>query len=94
MLQFFNTNLFRAKLVKLRHFPRKNFGALETFGVQNDFCDQLVIGHHHGDGTEESGQVIRKFGSSRVTGVHCDEGGASRYQLDLTALKHKPDIKF
>ena len=49
-----------------------------------------VVGHHHGDGAEESLQVVGQLCATGVAGVHRDEAGARRHQLDLTALEHEP----
>lgn len=53
-------------------------------------CDECVVGHHHGDGPEESLEVVGKLCSAGVAGVHGDEGGARHHQLDVFALKHEP----
>lgn len=53
-------------------------------------CDERVVGHHHGDGPEESLEVVGKLRSTGVAGVHGDEGGARHHQPDLLALKHEP----
>ena len=48
-----------------------------------------VIGDHHRHRSEESFQVIWKFGTTSVPRVHRDESSSCRVQFYLTSLEHE-----
>ena len=79
--------LLRGKLVELNHFLAQDACALESIGHQDDFGDQGVIGHHHGNGPEEGFEIVREFGSAGVAGIHRDEHAESGIQGDNSAVE-------
>ena len=48
-----------------------------------------VVGHHHGDGAEESFQIIWQLSTSGVARVHGDEGGTGVDQFDFATFEHE-----
>ena len=63
----------------------------ESHGVEGDFSDESVVGNHHGDGTEENFEIVRKFGSTSVSGVHGDEHGAGGIERKFRSFEHEPE---
>lgn len=58
-------------------------------GLITHLSDKSVVGDHHSYRSEEGFQVVGKFGSACVTGVHGDESGARHDQLYLSPLEHE-----
>ena len=81
--------LLTAQLVHLHHLLGEDSRVLEALRVQDNLGDELVVGHHHGNRSEQGLQVVGQLGAARVAGIHCDEGGARRDQLDLAALENE-----
>lgn len=49
-----------------------------------------VVWHHHGEGPEESLQVVRELSAAGVPGVHGDKDSTCSDELDLSTLEHEP----
>lgn len=75
--------LLRTQPISGDDLHRQRLRRQESGRVQFDLRYQSVIGNHHGDGSEEGLEVIGQFRPSRVTGIHGDEHGAGRVQLQF-----------
>jgi len=60
------------------------------YRISRLFKKLTVVGHHHGYRSKERLEVVRKFGSSSVAGIHRDESRTGRHQLYLSAFEHEP----
>ena len=65
----------------------------EAHGVERDFADERVVGHHHGNSSEQDFQVVWQFSATRVTRVHGDEHCAGWIKRQLSAFEHEPKRK-
>mmetsp|Transcript_19505 Transcript_19505/g.56126 ORF Transcript_19505/g.56126 Transcript_19505/m.56126 type:complete len:212 (+) Transcript_19505:6194-6829(+) len=77
----------------LRHMPlaleeeindlaRQLLGGDNALAVKHHLRDELAIGNHHCDGTEESLEVVRQVAAAGVPGVHGDENANVFVELD------------
>ena len=70
-------NLFRqlllAQLVQRVEFPAEDNVFLEPAGRQFHPDDDLPVGNHHGDGSEEDLEIFRQLLSPGVSGIHREE---------------------
>mmetsp|Transcript_20734 Transcript_20734/g.31850 ORF Transcript_20734/g.31850 Transcript_20734/m.31850 type:complete len:616 (-) Transcript_20734:4614-6461(-) len=64
-------------------------GSGETFRHEHVFANEHNIGHNHCARSEEGFQVLRKFSSSGVTGVHRDEEADSQTERDFFVLEQE-----
>mmetsp|Transcript_1997 Transcript_1997/g.5250 ORF Transcript_1997/g.5250 Transcript_1997/m.5250 type:complete len:276 (-) Transcript_1997:2227-3054(-) len=55
-----------------------------TLTVKHDLGDQLAIGNHHRHGSEQRFEVVGQIATTRVSGIHGDEGGHVLVQLDAS----------
>ena len=58
-----------------------------TFSVWWDV--RTIVWDHHGEGSEESLEIVWQLSPTSIAGVHGDKHRACLVQLDLTALKQK-----
>ena len=65
-------------------------GIRVAHGIQENFANHCVVWHHHGDGSKEDLEIVRKFGAARIARVHCDKWTASHSERQIGALKHEP----
>lgn len=58
-----------------------------TFSVWWDV--RTIVWDHHGEGSEESLEIVWQLSPASIAGVHGDKHRACLVQLDLTTLKQK-----
>ena len=71
----------------------KNRGGV-TVREEDDLGDEVVVGHHHGDGSEERDQVVGQVGPVGVGRVHRDENSYLRVKRYFLVLEKELDAPF
>ena len=79
--------LLFSQAVQYRHLLRESFRRVETFAKEHNFTNLLQIRHNHSNGAEQSLQVIRKFGSTRIPRIHSDENTGACVAIDFFSFK-------
>ena len=63
-----NLNKLNKEIITLSYLS-----VVEALAKQDNLRNEARVGYHHGDGSEHTLQVVRKFRTTCVPGVHCDE---------------------
>jgi len=69
------------------HFLRQHLRHYETFGHQHVIANHEQVGYNHRHRSEKLFQIVRKFRTSLVTGIHRHEITYRTSQLDISTKK-------
>ena len=64
------------------------FVLLEALRHQDVLGDGIEIGHHHGNWTEQTGQVIRQLRPTSIARVHCDEETSVVFGIETSSITY------
>ena len=64
---------------------------IEPIGIERDLADHCIIGHHHGNRTEQHLQIVRQLRAPGVARIHRDENVTRRIELQVRIFKGKLD---
>lgn len=70
----------------------KSLGSDETFSHEHVLTDHTKIGHDDSDRSEEGFQILGKFLTTNISGVHRDESTASGIKSNLCTLKDESGL--